>query len=107
MGQRFGPADGIDLENTENNVNVTRKMEKLSALFNPEANKVFDTERNDDESVHVANLQTVVEDLEFADEGVKFGKNAANIAISQLFGDLAFVCRDSFLQEPKLLCLLI
>ena len=75
-------------------------MKKLSGFFNLEASKVVEKERTIKEPVDVATLQQ--NNLEAAIEGDKLGKDVSSIAINHLFGDLAFLCRDSFLQEPDI-----
>jgi len=75
-----------------------REMKRLSGFFNPEASEVIEKERTVEEPINAATLQQ--NSLEAAVEGDELEKDATSVAINHLFGDLAFFCRDSFLQEP-------
>ena len=91
-GTRYAPYDEpID---TTKNESVRREMQKLSGFFNPEASKVAQEPDN------VPTVQT--DNLEAAAEDDRLGRDATTMAINQLFGDLAFFCRNKFMQEPDI-----
>ena len=97
-GIQFAPEDEIIPDKQDGNVKVMQEMKKLSGFFNPEASEVVEKERTIEEPTNAAILQQ--NSLEAAVEGDELEKDATSVAINHLFGDLAFFCRDSFLQEP-------
>jgi hypothetical protein len=73
-------------------------MKRLSGFFNPEASKAVEAATTVKEPANALTLQQ--NGLEAAVEGDGLGRDVTSIAINHLFGDLAFVCRNLFLQEP-------
>lgn len=79
---------------------TNREMQRLSGFFNPEASKAVEKTGTVEEPTNAPTL--LQNGLEAAVEGDESGKDVTSIAINHLFGDLAFLCRDSFLKEPDI-----
>ena len=78
------------------NKKVRCALKRLSGeLLNPEATTAID--ESERESKNYPNPQQ--NNLETAIEGDELGRDATNVAINHLFGDLSFFCRDEILQE--------
>ena len=93
-----------------------RSMQRLSTSFNRKASDAVEKAKSD--AVEKAKSDTVKKeesdtvesakndpteqqnDLEAAVEGDELGRDVTSVAINHLFGDLAFFCRDSLLQQP-------
>ena len=113
-GQKFGPSGKEMAISEERNKHAVMAMKKLSSSFNPDANRVLHALRKG-ESKDEGESKSVSEDLEFANVNIVSGyrlenvtqeedkveKNIASTAIEHLFRDLAFICRDTFLQKPE------
>ena len=104
-GVRFAPVDETIHERHGGDAKLRRSMQRLSASFNQEASDAVEKAKSD--GVEKAESDALEKDeiVESArdDQGVggdELGRDAASVAINHLFGDLAFFCRDSLLQQP-------
>ena len=86
---RFAPDDEVIPKNQGQNKRVNQEMRRLSSSFNPEKSEA------------VERIEEAKDCLEAAVQGDEVGRDATSIAVDHLFGDLAFGCCESFLQEPE------
>ena len=101
-GARLDPVDENLIGTTRSGFRF-RSMQRLNASFNREASGAV--EKADSDAVKKAesamNDQSKQQnDLEAAVDGDELGRDTTSVAIDHLFGDLAFFCRDSLLQQP-------